>query len=195
MNFLVHLFVSQHDEYLQIGNWMGDLIKNRHIHELPPGIQKGIMLHRAIDDFSDQHRSIKRGIRTIRSYQYKYSPVVLDIFYDYLLFQNWEEYTTIRFKHFTNNFYDRLMRWSPVYPIHVQKRAVSMAKHKFLEAYISKEGLKDVFRRVGERAKFDNRMNHAVDDLLALQQELDGDFREFFPDLLEFSRSYSKKLL
>ena len=70
-----------------------------------------------------------------------------------------------------------------------------MADHHFLEAYTSKLGLEDVFRRVGARANFDHYMHRAIDDLFDHWDEFNNDFQLFFPDLIEFVQAFSKDQL
>lgn len=186
MNYLVHLFVSRHDEDLQIGNWMGDIVRNKDLEQLPDKIVQGVLLHRDIDQFSDQHPLIKKGIQRIRNRHGKYAPVVLDIFYDFLLFSHWEIYGSSPFDAFTKQFYQSLLAKNHEFPASVQKRVDSMVTHQFLNAYTSKEGMNDVFRRVAERANFPNEMFQAMDHLLEMKSDFEVEFHNFFPTLQEF---------
>lgn len=186
MNYLVHLFVSRHDENLQIGNWMGDIIRNRDLEQLPDKIVQGVLLHRDIDQFSDQHLLIRKGIQRIRNRHGKYAPVVLDIFYDFLLFSHWDIYGPKPFNVFTQQVYDTLWTQKHEFPLSVEKKAHSMVTHKFLDAYTSKEGMNGVFRRVAERAKFPNEMLQAMDHLLDMRTEFDLEFHTFFAELQKF---------
>ena len=55
MNFLAHIYLSGEDEGLTIGNFIADSIKGKKYLNFKKEIQKGILLHRSIDTFTDQH--------------------------------------------------------------------------------------------------------------------------------------------
>lgn len=183
MNYLVHLFVSQIDPMLQVGNWAGDMVSNKDLSSLPAQIRKGVYLHRAIDSFSDNHPVIKQGIERIREDQGKYAPVVLDVYFDHLLYLNWKRYSTDPFEDFSSQVYQRLEEYEDVLPEKIQSRARSMAKYDFLSAYTELDGMRDVFRRIAQRAKFTNRMEMALEKLIEHLPDYDQEFQEFFPEL------------
>jgi acyl carrier protein phosphodiesterase len=49
MNFLAHIYLSGDNDLIKIGNFMADGIRGKHFERFPPDVQKGIILHRAID--------------------------------------------------------------------------------------------------------------------------------------------------
>ena len=55
MNFLAHLLFSGNQEDVIFGNFIGDAIKGRAHETYSEGIQKGILLHRFIDSYTDTH--------------------------------------------------------------------------------------------------------------------------------------------
>jgi acyl carrier protein phosphodiesterase len=55
MNFLAHAFLSFNDKDLLTGNMISDFVKGKKRYDYPISIQKGITLHRAIDEFTDCH--------------------------------------------------------------------------------------------------------------------------------------------
>ena len=62
MNFLGHALLSNKDEGLLLGNMMGDFIKGRlALAAYPKQVQAGILMHRAIDQFTDQHPALIRA--------------------------------------------------------------------------------------------------------------------------------------
>ncbi|SHM61563.1 hypothetical protein SAMN05443669_10501 [Flavobacterium xanthum] len=52
MNFLAHIYLSGDNDLLKIGNFMADGIRGKHFESYPLEIQKGIILHRAIDTYA-----------------------------------------------------------------------------------------------------------------------------------------------
>ncbi|HFC00601.1 MAG TPA: DUF479 domain-containing protein, partial [Phaeodactylibacter sp.] len=93
MNYLAHLFLSFDDEDILIGNFIADFIQNKAVKNYSPAIQKGIYLHRQIDTFTDSHPMVKQGTHRLQAAHHKYAPVIVDIFYDYILANNWERYS------------------------------------------------------------------------------------------------------
>ena len=49
-----------------MGNMISDFVKGKKKFDYPPGIQKGIMLHRAIDTFTDTHEATKLAKEVFR---------------------------------------------------------------------------------------------------------------------------------
>ena len=105
MNYLAHLHLSNNDKNLIIGNYIADDVKGKAYLNFPLEIQKGIILHRKIDDFTDSHKVVGNSKNLIRHHQNKFTPVVMDVFYDYFLAKNWEEYSTVDLLSFTTNIY------------------------------------------------------------------------------------------
>ncbi len=92
MNFLAHLYLSGNDEQLMIGNFIADSVKGSSFRNYPEGIAKGIMLHRAIDFYSDNHSVFLQSVIRLRPNYRKYAGVIVDIFYDHFFAKIWEKY-------------------------------------------------------------------------------------------------------
>ena len=52
---MAHLFLSGDDDDIKIGNYLGDFVKGNQLDKYPKGIRDGILLHRKIDHFTDNH--------------------------------------------------------------------------------------------------------------------------------------------
>ena len=65
MNFLAHIYLSDDDEQVMIGNFIADFVKGKKKDDYPPAIKKGIELHRSIDDFTDHHPLVLRSKQRI----------------------------------------------------------------------------------------------------------------------------------
>ena len=53
MNYLAHIYLSGGDPEVTVGNFMADAVKGKDYQNYSEGIQRGIILHRAIDTFTD----------------------------------------------------------------------------------------------------------------------------------------------
>ena len=92
MNFLAHIYLSGEDEGITIGNFIADGIKGKKYLSYPASIQKGILLHRGIDSFTDSHPTVRQSTARLHENYGHYSGVIVDILYDHFLAKNWEEY-------------------------------------------------------------------------------------------------------
>ena len=92
MNYLAHAFLSPEDPEILMGNLWGDLLKPQDYASLTPGIINGVILHKRIDTFTDQHPQVDEFNRLLRPYQSKYTPVVVDVLMDYILSKYWPNY-------------------------------------------------------------------------------------------------------
>ena len=185
MNHLAHCFLSLDDEEVLAGNFMGDFVKGNDWKKYPEGIQKGILLHRTIDSFTDNHAMTNRSVTRIRPYAGRYSPPFVDILYDHLLAIHWEKYTTQSFDSFAEQTYSRLAKRASDMPDVVRERIPTMLAGRFLHGYAHREGLEWVLDRFSLRlaGNFDAKaLSHYFFDEIDLFSE---DFNSFFPDLLE----------
>ncbi|HPX06218.1 MAG TPA: ACP phosphodiesterase, partial [Tenuifilaceae bacterium] len=105
MNFLAHLYLSGDNVHVRLGNFIGDHVKGKAFTHYPPDVQKGILMHRAIDSFTDNHLATAESKRLLRSGYGKYAGVVVDVFYDHLLASNWSNFSPFPLRGFTRGFY------------------------------------------------------------------------------------------
>jgi acyl carrier protein phosphodiesterase len=61
MNFLAHLYLSGKDKSgVLVGNFIADQVKGKQLASFPKNMQRGIRLHRKIDEFTDSHEVTAR---------------------------------------------------------------------------------------------------------------------------------------
>ena len=108
MNFLAHLYLSENNTNILIGNFIADHIPGNNFTHLHPEIQKGILFHREIDTFTDAHKIVRKSKRRLHPRYRHYKGVIIDIFYDHYLAKNWQLYADIPLKTFAQNVYTLL---------------------------------------------------------------------------------------
>ena len=148
-------------------------------------IQKGIELHRKIDSYTDKHKEVKFCTKLLHPTQGKYSPVVVDVLFDYVLFHNWVRYSGITYDDFEIQVYDSIRRGIDEFPDRIQKTAIAMVDGRFLSAYTTLEGMRKTFTRMERRVKFESNIINAVDDLEFHFDAINEKFNQFFPDVIE----------
>ena len=131
MNFLGHLYLAGDDRNLRFGNFIADHIKGIAIESYPPEIARGIMMHRAIDYFTDSHPAMSECRQYFRPAYQKYAGVVLDVVLDYFLCREWALLSPRSLRPFIYQFYlQLLLQWHWLPP-----RFCQMAVHLFAKSY------------------------------------------------------------
>jgi acyl carrier protein phosphodiesterase len=190
MNHLAHCFLSFGDEDVLLGNFIGDFVKGKEWQRYPAPVQTGILLHRAIDSFTDNHAATDQSVRRIRSLAGRYAPPLVDILYDHLLALHWDRYSDLSFDAFAEQTYVQLHNRASEMPPVLAERLPRMLDGRFLHGYTVREGLDWVLNRFSLRipAKFDPIILSE-----AFFGDLEGfseDFNAFFPDLIRESKHF-----
>lgn len=188
MNFLAHIYLSGTDEGVIIGNFIADGIKGRRYLKYPESIQKGILLHRAIDTFTDQHKTVKQSTARLHKNYGHYSGVIVDILYDHFLAKNWERYHDTPLTEFVSDFYALLRENFAVLPTRIQRMMPYMITDNWLESYASIPGISKILKQMNIRTKGVSKMNFAVIELEAYYEEFESEFTSFFSELIIFSQ-------
>ena len=190
MNFLAHCFLSCREEHLLVGNYLADFLNLKEAQQLTPEIQQGISLHRAIDRFTDEHPAVRQSILRLRPFHRKYAPVISDIFYDYLLAKNWQQFSKEDLRIFVDRVYRTLLAWTPFFPEDFQAQARHMIEADWLMSYTHYNGLGYTFLRLQRRISQPDQLENVLENLQSLENELERDFLDFFPDLMDVVDSW-----
>lgn len=195
MNFLAHLYLSQNNTNIMIGNFIADHIRGNNYEGFSEEIQQGIFLHREIDTFTDAHPIVRKSKRRLHKRYRHYDGVIIDIFYDYFLAKNWANYSAIPLSIYADAIYNYFNEISPSLPIKSQNFIKYMTEYNILYNYQFKDGIQKVLNGVNHRTKGKSQMNLAIEDLTLLEKELEEDFTTFFLDLIKFSNQKLKEIL
>ncbi len=190
MNYLAHMYLSCSDEDLIIGNMLVDMMSIKRLRELPGQYHKGFELHRLIDSCTDEHPKVKEAVLKLRENHRKYAPVVIDIFYDYVLSLEWERYSEEDIQDFCNGIYEVINKHLHNLPKDIVIRLEKMLADNFLMTCSSPKAIKRVFDLIDSRAKFNNNFSLATKDLLENYDYFRDNFFKFFPDMIEKSVSH-----
>jgi acyl carrier protein phosphodiesterase len=188
MNFLAHIYLSGDDNFLKIGNFIADSIRGNKYLNYPKEIQKGIILHRHIDTYTDTHKIVKLSKKKLYKKYGHYSSVIVDILYDHFLAKNWLSYSEIPLEEYVQNFYKLLETNFEVLPIPVQKMYPFMIKDNWLLNYATIEGITKVLEGMNRRTNNKSKMNFAVDELQEFYIEFEDEFTSFFKELIKFTQ-------
>ncbi|SHN03894.1 Acyl carrier protein phosphodiesterase [Polaribacter sp. KT 15] len=194
MNFLAHLYLSQNNKNIMIGNFIADHIRGNNYKKFSKEIQQGIFLHREIDTFTDAHEVVRKSKRRLHPRYRHYSGVIIDIFYDYFLAKNWNDYSEIPLEIYTKSIYQLFNEIKEELPVKSQNFIKYMIEYDILFNYNNKAGIAKVLNGMNTRTKGISQMNLAIEDLEVLEDELQEDFTAFFKDLIAFTNIKLKEI-
>ena len=192
MNFLAHIYLSGDSDLIKIGNFMADGVRgNRHL-ELHSEIQKGIILHRTIDTFTDAHPVFRQSTKRLHANYHHFSGVIVDVFYDHFLAKNWSLYSDEKLENYVANFYDSLGTHHDLLTEKAQMMKPYMIQQNWLLSYQTIDGIEKILSQMDNRIKRESNMRFSVQELRLFYKEFEDDFTTFFNDLRVHS---SEKLL
>ena len=194
MNFLAHIYLSGDEEEVIIGNFIADGIKGKRYQEYPSNIAKGILLHRAIDTFTDAHPTVHKSTARLHKNYSHYSGVIVDILYDHFLAKNWSKYCSKPLDEYVEDFYALLRKnYSELTP-RIQNMMPYMIADNWLFSYATIEGIGKVLAQMNVRTKGVVKMNLAVIELEEYYDEFEAEFTSFFEEIRTFSKQKLNEL-
>ncbi len=182
MNFLAHIYLSGDNDLVKLGNFMADGIHGKP-DDFPPDVQKGIILHRAIDTYTDAHPVFRQGTKRLHAAYHHYAGVVMDIFYDHFLAKNWVTYSTEPLGEFIASFYKSLEDNYDILTEKTKGMMPYMIQHDWLGSYATVEGIGGILKQMDHRTKLRSGMGRSVKELLEYYDEYEKEFGEFFTDI------------
>ena len=194
MNFLAHLYLSGDQPKIMVGNFIADFVKGRNVRErYEPPIALGIELHREIDFFTDQHPVVAQSKNRLRAKYRHYSAVIVDVFYDHFLANQWDKFHEQLLPDFADQAYDTLTNHLSISPEGVKFMLPYMIKGNWLVNYARLEGIHRALTGMSRRTPYESKMDEAIVDLKNHYLEFENEFHQFFPDLKSFAIEWLKK--
>jgi acyl carrier protein phosphodiesterase len=189
LNYLAHVFLSGSDTELMIGNFIADAVRGKQILQFTEGIQKGILLHREIDAFTDVHDVVTETKNHLRPVYGKYAPVIADMYYDHFLAANFHDFSSKPLYTFTHEIYSVLQQHWEILPDRVKHFLPHMMQHNWLLSYAELRGINQALTGLSRRTTFVSGMETAAQELEKNYAIYEQEFRLFFPDLIAFTHN------
>lgn len=183
MNFLAHIYLSEDNDLIKIGNFIADGIRGKQFENYHPEIQKGIILHRFIDTYTDAHPIFRKSTKRLHKEYHHYAGVIVDVFYDHFLAKNWNHYSDEKLETFVNGFYQSLGDNYDLLSERAQGMMPYMIKNNWLVSYQSVEGIHTILTQMDGRTKNQSKMRFATNELKEYYAEFEKEFTSFFEDL------------
>nr|WP_321407334.1 ACP phosphodiesterase [uncultured Carboxylicivirga sp.] len=195
MNFLAHLYLSGNDPLVQIGNFIGDHVKGRNYMRYAPAIQKGILLHRKIDSFTDTHPVVKESTRRLTEKYGRYSGIVIDVFYDHYLGRNWTTFSDVSLTKYVSKVHKNLLSNYFKLPKEVKSFLPFIVKSRRLETYATVEGIHRSLQIMSNYSSLPAHADWAVEQMRLFDNEFNDEFLKFFQEVKMMAHEELVKLM
>jgi acyl carrier protein phosphodiesterase len=194
MNYLAHAYLSFNQAETLVGNMISDFVKGKKKFNYSTGIQKGIALHRAIDEFTDNHEATKSARKLFQPYYGLYSAVFMDVVYDHFLALDDGEFTDSSLLEFSQTTYELLDGYEIVFPDKFRSIYPYMKEYNWLYNYKNKLGIKRSFEGISYRALYMTESTTAFKVFNENYDLLQGYYSSFFPSVKNFASSRMQSL-
>jgi acyl carrier protein phosphodiesterase len=195
MNFLAHAYLSFGDAEILAGNMISDFVKGSSRFMFSGKIQKGIMLHREIDEFTDAHPATKKAKEFFRPHYRLYSGAIMDVLYDHFLANDETNFTDEGLKEFTLASYRQLENPAFHLPGRFLQVFEYMKAENWLYNYRQKEGIRKSLYGLVRRAKYLSESDTAYNLFIQHYVSLLECYQDFFPDVKQFAKEKFSALI
>ncbi|PLX22702.1 MAG: DUF479 domain-containing protein [Salinivirgaceae bacterium] len=186
MNYLAHLYLSGNDHQLIVGNFIGDAVKGKLFMSYPDRIKEGILLHRSIDSYTDNHPIVKEAKLFFKNSYEKYSGVAVDMLFDHYLASNWKDFHKEPLASYVNVINRVLLSFFEYMPYRIQLMMPFWVKHRWPELYETKTGLYRVLNGMTYYTSMPKKVAMFQDVLSDNYLKLKDLFYLFFEDVLKY---------
>jgi acyl carrier protein phosphodiesterase len=190
MNYLAHTYLSFEEDEILFGNFIGDFVKGNQSEKLPANIWKGVMLHRAIDAFTDAHAATKESKSLIRSELNLASGIFVDMVYDHVLAKKWAEYSDVKLDEYSMRTYETIDKFEVFQPERFSQMFRYMKNDDWLSKYGNSYDMSRYLKGMSIRLKVDNNLNGSFKYFEKHQKDIEQHFKVLFDDLIKLSRNF-----
>jgi len=165
---------------------ISDFVKGKKKFDYPLTIQKGIALHRMIDNFTDFHPATSIAKNFFRPHYRLYSGAFVDIVYDHFLALDEQQFASYGgVESFSKLVYKQLDDQQSFFPLSFQRLFPYMKLQNWLYEYRLKEGIRKSFNGLVHRAAYLHESEVGYKIFTANYEALSNCYNAFFPELRE----------
>ncbi|MFM7603266.1 MAG: ACP phosphodiesterase [Pseudanabaena sp.] len=186
MNYLAHLFLAEENDEAKLGALLGDFVKGTIINKYTKKAEREIQIHRKIDFYTDNHSIVKDAKKLLSVEKRKYGNIILDVFYDHMLAQKWQDYSKISLEKFTKQVYSILLRNIDVLPDKLRDIAPIMIEQNWLASYQEFSGFEMAIARISKRLRQENMLMECIAEIKTNYSSIALSFDTFFPQLMDY---------
>ena len=197
MNHLAHAFLAADSAASIIGNLSGDFVRGPLDSQFDPDIADGIRLHRKVDSFTDAHAVTRRSRKRFVGAQRRVSGIVVDVYFDHFLWQQWSLFSDELFADFCQRIYSVLQIHQSIAPLHFKNYIPRFIEHDLLASCTTLEGVSEVIERLAYRwerkSELQQLLLRAGNEARNYCDEMQDDFLAFFPELIREAEAFNQQ--
>jgi acyl carrier protein phosphodiesterase len=188
MNYLAHAVLSFNNDSVLVGQFIADDVKGNRWMSYDAAIRNGILLHRFIDDFTDNHAAVLELKYHLYPQLGKFAGVALDVLFDHCLSQRWESHLPSGRAESITGFYDTLS--ANQFHLSERRRFIleRMIEYDWMNMYAERDGTARILKQMSRRVAFDNPLDRAWEAFEAHEGAVISTFDAFFPELLSAAK-------
>jgi acyl carrier protein phosphodiesterase len=194
LNYLAHAYLSFNQPAVLAGNLISDFVKGKQLNLYPEDVRKGIVLHRAIDSFTDEHAATREAKNIFKPHYRLYSAAFIDVSYDHFLANDLQQFPDDSLSAFSQQVYDSLEKYLDVFPEPFRKMFPYMKQHNWLYNYRNRSGIERSFAGVVHRAAYLSESETAFKLFEENYNKLQQYYTDFFPALHQYAFQTLQKL-
>lgn len=185
MNYLAHAYLSFDQKELLVGNMLGDFVKGKNYQHYAPAIQQGMLLHRYIDQVTDNHPLVHEAQDLFKPNFRLSAGIFTDIFFDHFLANHPAYLNPKELKTYTTGIYQTLQDYSSIFNDDMNTFFGYMQHYDWLYGYQSIEGISKSVRGMCKRYPRLGNPDEALQLFETHFDALQSIFEEFFPELIQ----------
>ncbi len=195
MNVLAHALLAAPGEDEMFGSLVADFHPRGALDpSLPRGVRSGLVLHRAVDVYTDAHPEVRAARALFDPPLRRYAGILIDIWFDHLLAQDFSSHARWPLLEFSDTVQRLLREREAELPPRMGGFAQYVARNGLPAAYREPAMIERVLHGMAGRLSRANPIAGALPELVAREQPLQRHFQRFFPELAAFAQSELTRL-
>lgn len=191
MNYLAHAYLSFGNDQLLVGNMIADHVKGKAaLENYPEGIHQGMLLHRKIDTFTDEHPATQRAKVLFRPDYHLYSGPLLDVLFDHFLANDPQHFPSEEaLKTFSLKTYAQLDGQAAYFPAPFARYFPYMKEQNWLVGYRNLQGIRQSLKGLERKAKYLGDTQKAYEIFIGYYYQINQAYFELMDDLVKYVKS------
>jgi len=182
LNYLAHALLSKNDSNLLVGNFIADHLRGNNFEAYPKEVIEGILLHRRIDSFTDQHEGFRKSKRLFYDGFEKYSGILVDIYFDHLLAKNFDKHAPTSLHNFSQHVYGVYTGNTHLLPQSSFRFLDYVVKNNIYQSYANLDAIEKVLFHLSQRIGHKISLDQSRELYLKNETELSFNFENLFKD-------------
>jgi len=182
LNYLGHLYFSDDNHDIMLGNLLGDFVKGNKFDRIDARLHSGVVLHRKIDLFIDNHPAVLELNRQLYPLLTKISGISIDIIFDHLLAKNWGNFHNQELEHFLGDFFQFAQSNKHYLPSNYNMLLDRLWEKKMLHQYVDIDTIDKIATYIQTRLSFATNLHHTKSVYLAHESLFEEVFFVYMED-------------